>query len=60
MDVDEAMEQLVDYYPALVSRSPRWWVEVDVSFCGIRAGPRLHQAAAIARVATGARGWPAG
>jgi hypothetical protein len=54
VDFDEAMEKLADYRPALVSTSPRGWVEVQISFSATGLAHACTKAAAIARVATGA------
>jgi hypothetical protein len=56
VDMDDAMEKLADYYPAVVGMSPRGWVEVQVSFSASGLAHACTKAAAIARVATGAEG----
>lgn len=56
VDVNEAMEKLADYYPAVVTKSPRGWVEIHVSFSATGLAHACTKAAAIARVATGAEG----
>ena len=56
VDVDEAMSKLVDYHPAVIGRSPRGWVEVQISFSATGLAHACTKAAAIARVATGAEG----
>ncbi len=53
VEVEDAMKVLADYRPA-IGRSPRGWVEVEITFSATGLAHACAKAAGLARAATGA------